>query len=410
MKKYIQLFFVFLTCTCSATAQTGNSVFRDATDDTSSAQAMNMDAVYNRPFFTGGQSPVSIGGYVEADYQYMGEDGITEGHTFRIPRFTLFVGSSLHPRIKFISETELEEGGKEIAIEFAALDLHVMPLLNLRGGIVMNPIGAFNQNHDGPKWEFVDRPIAMTQMLPATWSNVGFGLYGKQFVNDWAFGYEIYLTNGFDNSIIANGENKTFLPAAKENAERFEESSNGRPLITGKLALKYQQIGEIGFSYMGGIYNTFEDDGLILDEKRRLDVFAIDFNTVLEPTRTYITGEWVWVSVDVPETYGQQFGSRQHGGFVDIVQPVLWRAIGGFDNPVLNLACRLEYVDWNVGTFRETGGNISDDLWAIVPGVSFRPSSQTVFRLNYRYMQQQDIPGNPPAKIAGIQIGLSSYF
>ena len=45
----------------------------------------------------------------------------------------------------------------------------------------MNPIGAFNQNHDGPKWEFVDRPISATQMLPATWSNVGFGLYGKKY-------------------------------------------------------------------------------------------------------------------------------------------------------------------------------------------------------------------------------------
>lgn len=409
MKKSILLFSI-LACTLNANAQVDSSLLKDGRSDTLSAETMNMDAIYNRPLFQSGTSPVAVGGYIEADYQYMGEDGITEGHTFRIPRFTLFVGTSLHPKIKFISETEFEEGGKKIAIEFAALDISFFPMLNLRGGIIMNPIGAFNQNHDGPKWEFVDRPIAMTEMLPATWSNVGFGLYGKRFVNDWAFGYEIYLTNGFDNSIIANGKNRTFLPAAKENAERFEESNNGRPLITGKLALKNQTIGEIGLSYMGGIYNAFEDDGLILDEKRRLDVFAVDFNTEVEKTNTYLTGEWAWVRVDVPETYGQQFGNRQHGGFVDIVQPFFSHALGGFENAVLNLACRLEYVDWNTGTFRETGENISDDLWAIVPGVSFRPSSQTVFRLNYRYMQQKDILGNPPAKIAGVQLGFSSYF
>ncbi|MTI88838.1 MAG: hypothetical protein FH748_12805 [Balneolaceae bacterium] len=409
MKKNILLFLI-LASSITANAQVDSSLFKDTRSDTISTEAMNMDAVYERPFFQAGTSPVSVGGYVEADYQYMGEDGITEGHTFRIPRFTLFVGSSLHPKIKFLSETEFEEGGKEIAIEFAALDINFFPLLNLRGGIIMNPIGAFNQNHDGPKWEFVDRPIAMTKMLPATWSNVGFGFYGKRFVNDWGFGYEIYLTNGFDNSIIANGENRTFLPAAKENAERFEESSNGQPLITAKLAVKNQNIGEIGLSYMGGIYNASEDDGLILDKKRRLDVFAVDFNSTLEKTTTNITGEWAWVMVDVPETYGQQFGDQQQGGFVDIVQPVLRNTIAGFDNAVLNLACRLEYVDWNVGTFRETGANISDDLWAIVPGISFRPSAQTVLRLNYRYMQQQDILGNPPAKISGIQIGISSYF
>lgn len=409
MKKIILLFLILFS-TINANAQVDSTLFKDTPRDTLAEDTMNMDAVYERPFFQAGTSPVSVGGYIEADYQYIGEDGITEGHTFRVPRFTLFVGSSIHPKVKFLSEIEFEEGGNEIAIEFAALDINFFPMLNFRGGIIMNPIGAFNQNHDGPKWEFVDRPIAMTEMLPATWSNVGFGLYGKRYVNDWAFGYEVYLTNGFDNSIIANGENKTFLPAAKENFERFEESNNGQPLITGKLAVKNQNIGEIGLSYMGGVYNTFEDDGLILDEERRLDVFAIDFNTSLEKTSTYITGEWAWVMVDVPQTYGQQFGDRQQGGFVDIVQPVFRQPLAGFENAVLNLAVRLEYVDWNVGTFRETGANISDDLWAIVPGVSFRPSAQTVLRLNYRYMQQQDILGNPAAKIAGIQIGISSYF
>jgi hypothetical protein len=70
----------------------------------------------------------------------------------------------------------------------------------------------------------------------------------------------------------------------------------------------------------------------------------------------------------------------------------------------------LEYVDWNVGAFRETGGNIGDNLWAIVPGISFRPTAQTVFRINYRRQWQKDLLGNPPSNTAGIQVGISSYF
>jgi hypothetical protein len=70
----------------------------------------------------------------------------------------------------------------------------------------------------------------------------------------------------------------------------------------------------------------------------------------------------------------------------------------------------LEYVDWNVGKFRETGGNISDDLWGVMPAVSFRPTEQTVFRLNYRMLQQRDILGNPPEKTGGFIFGISSYF
>lgn len=368
-----------------------------------------MDAVYNRPFLSVGKAPVSIGGYVEAHYQYLGTAGVSEGHSFSIPRLTLFIASSIHRKIKFLSEIELEEGGKEIAIEFASLDFTFHPLLTLRGGIIMNPIGAFNQNHDGPKWEFIDRPISATQLLPATWSNVGFGLYGKNYSKEWALGYEVYLTNGFNDAIIANTQNKTYLPAAKEDAERFEESNNGKLLLTTKVAVRHNNIGEIGLSYMGGVYNTFEDDGLILDKKRRTDVVALDFNTTF-PTKTFITGEWAWIWVDVPENYSQQFGNRQHGGFVDIVQPVLQKNMFGFEKAVLNVSCRLEYVDWNVGSFNETGGNISEDVWAVTPGFSVRPTRQTVIRLNYKYMVQQDLLGNPPVKTGGIQVGISSYF
>ncbi|RMG17425.1 MAG: hypothetical protein D6730_24085 [Bacteroidetes bacterium] len=404
--------FILWCCLCSAAlhAQVDSTLFVRAERDSAFQNNMNLDAVYNRPFLQLGKLPVTVGGYVEADYQYMGEDGITEGHSFRIPRMTLFVASSIHRRIKFLSEIELEEGGKEIAIEFAALDLSLHPMLNVRAGVVMNPIGAFNQNHDGPKWEFVDRPIAMTRMLPATWSNVGAGLFGKHYQGQWAFAYEVYLTNGFDASIISNTENKTFLPASKANSERFEESGNGRLLLTAKAAIRHQLAGEVGISYMGGTYNRFEEDGLVLDQARRLDVLALDFHATLPGTGTLLTGEWAWVWVEVPDTYTQQFGNRQQGGFVDLVQPLFRGNVLGFERGVFNLACRLEYVDWNVGTFQETGGNIGDQLWAVVPGLSFRPTAQAVIRLNYRYMQQRDILGNPPAKIGGLQLGLAAYF
>jgi hypothetical protein len=391
-------------------AQTDSTLFKRIAKDTSITKAMNMDAVYNRPFLTYNKVPVAVGGYVEADYSYIGSDGVTEGHTFRVPRLTAFIASSIHRKIKFLTEIEFEEGGKEIAIEFASLDIAFHPLLNLRGGIVMNPIGAFNQNHDGPKWEFVDRPIAMTQMLPATWSNVGFGLYGKYYTQNWAFGYEAYLTNGFDDTIIDNAANKTFLPASKENAERFEESSNGEPLFTGKLGIRNNKFGEIGISYMGGIYNTWQDDGVILDDPRRLNVFAVDFNTTLPFTNTYIVGEYAWVNLEVPQNFTQQFGDKQGGGFFDIVQPIKKGNLFGFEKAVFNVACRFEYTDWNVGTFRETGGNIADDIWAISPAISFRPTPQTVIRLNYRYIMQQDIIGNPAVLTTGLQFGISSYF
>lgn len=405
----ILFFTVFLCTALSAKAQIDTTLLRRTPADTSKRK-MNMDAIYNRPTLQAGKLPVSIGGYVEANYQHLGTDGISEGHQFQFRRLTLFVSSTISSRIKFLSELEFEPADKEISVEFAAVDVEFHPLFNLRGGMIVNPIGAFNQNHDGPKWEFTDRPISAEKMLPATWSNAGFGVYGKYYQNKWLFGYELYLTSGFDNTIIENEFNRTYLPAAKANAERFEESNNGEPLITGKVAIKNTGIGELGLSYMGGIYNKYQDDGLRLDDKRRVDIFAVDVNTMINKTRTAFTGEYAWIFVNVPQTYSQQFGNKQHGGFLDIVQPVLRNNLLGWRTAVLNLACRLEYVDYNVGRFKETGGKIGDEIWSIMPAVSFRPNAQTVFRLNYRIQKQRDVFANPAANTAGFSFGLSTYF
>ncbi|MBN8826894.1 MULTISPECIES: hypothetical protein [unclassified Spirosoma] len=388
-----------------------NTLFgRDTTYRSQNQQLkLNMDATYDRPFLSTGKLPVSVGGYLEANTQYMKTNGITEGLSFQMRRMTLFLAATINRRIKFLSEIEFEDGTKEINIEFAAMDIQFDQLLNLRGGIIMNPIGSFNQNHDGPKWEFVDRPLSSTRIIPSTWSNVGFGVYGKKYTRDWVWAYEAYLTNGFDDQIIANNQNRTFLPASKASPNRFEESFNGVPLVTLKTALKRRKVGEIGLSWMGGLYNKFQDDGLVLDERRRVDVWAVDFNTTL-PSRTFITGEWVWAHINVPPTYTQQFGRKQQGGWVDVVHPILRGRLLGWNTASLNVALRVERVDYNVDTFKETGENIYDELWSVVPAISFRPSPTTVIRANYRYQWDTDLLGNSPVRTAGFQVGFSTYF
>lgn len=147
--------------------------------------------------------------------------------------------------------------------------------------------------------------------------------------------YEAYLSSEFDATIINNEENKTFIPAAEGNTGRFEESASGEPLYTTKIAICNSKVGELGHSYIGGAYNTSEDDGL---------------HTGLEKC---------------------------------------------------NAQCSLplEYVDWNVGKFTETGDNIGDRTWSIVPALSFRPNSQTVFRINYRHQRTTNLFENPPAML-----------
>jgi hypothetical protein len=405
-----------------ASAQVDSSLLKLHFTDTAK-KGLNMDAIYDRPFLQLGKLPVSIGGYVESNWQYQSTTGITVGNQFQFRRFSLFVASTITKHIKFLSEVEYENDpqgdadaatGGQFEVEYAALDIELHPLLNLRGGMIVNPIGSFNQNHDGPKWEFTDRPIAMTQMLPDTWSTTGFGLYGKYYKKNWMFGYEFYVTGGFNDSIIDNVQGKTFLPAAKSDPSRFTSSASGEPLYTAKISVRNNAIGELGLSYMGGVYNTWRIEGTPVDAKRSMGVFDIDFNTELPGSHTKIITEWAWVFVQIPQNYTQQYASRQFGGFTDIVQPILRRKILDWDNASFNLAARVEYVDWNVGKFTSTGTRMYNDVWSIMPGISFRPTPETVLRFNYRHEHARDITGNDIGATIGntgeFNFGISTYF
>lgn len=90
------------------------------------------------------------------------------------------------------------------------------------------------------------------------------------------------MTNGFDDRVIDNSEGRTSLHAGKQNRDKFEESNSGLPLYTGKIALRNRKIGELGVSYMSGVYNKWMDDGIVIDNKRSASVvLAIDFNSSL---------------------------------------------------------------------------------------------------------------------------------
>lgn len=408
----------------NANAQIDSSLLKTTNPLDTAKHILTMDAIYNRPFLKLGKMPVSIGGYMETNWQYVQTSGITFGNQFQFRRFSLFVASSISPRVKFLSEIEYEDDptgdndavgvAPTFEVEYAALDIELNPLLNLRGGMIVNPIGAFNQNHDGPKWEFTDRPVAMTQMLPDTWSNTGFGIYGKQYKKDWMFGYEFYLTGGFNDSIIDNPQGKTYLPEAKNNPTRFTSSASGAPMYTGKISLRNNKIGELGLSFMSDIYNTWRIEGTPIDNKRTVNVYDVDFNTTLRKSKTFITTEWAWVFVQIPPNYTEQYSNKQFGGFIDIVQPVLTGKILGWDNASLNVALRGEYVDWNDGKFASTGTRMYNDLWQITPAISFRPSPQTVLRFNYHHGVQRDITGNTIGAslgpTGGFSFGMSTYF
>jgi len=298
---------------------------------------------------------------------------------------------------------EFEHGTEEIALETALVDFEVHPAFVLRGGIILPAIGRFNQNHDGPRWEFVERPLVSTQIIPSTLSEIGFGAHGKFFTDNFTFSYQAYATNGLQENIILNEEGRTFLPAGKSD----DEDNNGSPAVNGKIGISHNTLGEIGFSYYGGVYNNFRIEGEEVAPKRRFHLAAIDLSTEIQ--KLIIESEIALAFIDIPNNLDEFFGDRQFGGFIDFIYPVFTTRLWNYDNTRLNAILRLERVDFNVGTFSDTDQNIQDDFNALTTGFSFRPNANTVIKFNYRQHWIDDILGNP-IREGGFQVGIATYF
>lgn len=373
--------------------------------------------MFDRPYLArvgGSAAELAIGGYFDFVGNYVVEDGISEGFSFEARRFNLFVTSRIAEAIRLTSEIEFEHGAEEIALETALIDVLFHHAINLRGGILLAPIGKFNIAHDAPLYDIIDRPLVSTEIIPSTLSDVGIGLFGALYPGGRSRGgshrltYELYAVNGLGDGVVAADGTRI---ADGKNLETFEEDNNGSPAVVGRLAYVSPangfMSGEIGISAYAGIYNTHEIEGETVDEARWLRITALDATASFGPAT--IRGELAFAHVDLPPSLTDlhstnQFGFYTEGGYRFFEMPM-----GPFDQTSLSGAFRVDYVNLNLGHQQFTGEPLGDDVIRLTFGPSFRPDPATSIRAVYRHEWITDLLGNP-LRSGGVQLGISSYF
>ncbi|TDP75967.1 hypothetical protein [Bradymonas sediminis] len=372
--------------------------------------ALNTDplanAIFDRPFVVGGQR-ASMGGYAETRVLYGVEEGISDGMSFNFQRFNLFAFAPIGSRIRFLSELEFEfeDGELEIKLETAQLDIEIAPEFVVRGGIILPPVGAFNQSHDGPIWDFGDRPLVSTTVIPSTFSEVGAGANGVIDLGVIELDYQLYLTQGLGDGVVDNNMGRTSIPDGRSPG-LMEADNNGEPAVTARLALRYAESLEVGLSGWHGAYNSFKADGDEIDERRTVTLAALDFGFAHRWVE--LRGEVAWASVEVPASLGTSFGEEQWGLHVDAVVPV-WRTVM-FDLPTtLQVGMRGEYVDDHLGELRN-GDPAGEEHARATASLALRPGEETVIRLNYGLDWVSDLVGNKPERGMLAQLGLATYF
>ena len=258
MKRLATYLFVSIALGAPATAVA-------QVQDTLPARPFVRGGVYDRPYLTRLLGRTVVGGYVEFHARLQRVDGVTEDSGFEAKRWNIFTATEVSDFVRVSAELEVEEGGEEIRLEFAAIDFRIAPTFTIRGGMLLSPIGRFNLAHDSPLNEFTDRPLVSTEILGTALSEPGIGVLGLFPVGSGGrITYQVYAVNGFHDGLIEDSPDGTRIPLGRGNVE----DNNASPAVVGRLAWSPSLNFELGISAHHGAYNVFEGDGLRVDERR----------------------------------------------------------------------------------------------------------------------------------------------
>jgi hypothetical protein len=364
----------------------------------SAARPFVPGGVYDKPYLTTLLGRTALGGYAEAHARYERVDGVTEELGFVARRFNLFTATRVSDFVRIAAEIEVEEGGDEVTLELAAIDVILHPSLTLRGGMILAPLGRFNLSHDSPLNDFTDRPLVSTEILGVALSEPGLGVLGAVPLGGVTgrFTYEAYAVNGFNDGVLSGASDGTRIPAGAPSLE----DDNASPSVVSRVAFSPALGWEVGASAHHGAYNVFEVDGLELDRRRDLTIVVGDVE--LEPLGFRVRGEVAYASLDLPAALAPVFADRQRGFYAEVVRDFGAGWIPTMPRSFFSAGARVDAVDFD----SDVEG---DSVEQISLGLNFRPTADTALKLNWVRGRAADRFNNR-SDHAAILFSLATYF
>ncbi len=352
---------------------------------------------FDKPYLFELAGNAAFGGYADAHARYQRVDGASDDSGFQLKRFNLFTSAQVSDFVRFGAELEFEDGGEEIKLEFATVDLTIHTAFAFRMGMLLTPLGRFNLAHDSPRNEFTDRPLVSTEILGVALSEPGLGALGTiPLSGGGRVTYEAYATNGFNDGVITASPDGTRIPRGRGN---FEDN-NGSPAGVARVAWSPRRGYELGLSGHHGRYNVYEPEGVRIDDPRNLSIWVVDLE--LQPWGFRVAGEAAWATLDVPPDLAESFASSQRGVYFELLRDFGFGWIGTMPRSFFTAGVRLDAVDFDTDVE-------GDGARQVTLGLNFRPTRDTVFKLNYVRGRSFDAFNNP-GDHAAVLLSVATYF
>lgn len=241
-------------------------------------------------------SGVTVGGYGEITYnQPEGDNGELD-----VQRLVLLFGYKFSDKVQFVTEVELEHV-EEVYVEQAFLQYSLSDRVNLRGGLMLVPMGIVNEYHEPTTFNGVERPSMDKSIVPTTWREIGVGVSGR--FDEISLGYQAYLFTGFasvNGSKVLGGKD-----GLRNGRQKGIQSTVDSPNLSAKLdyyGLPGLRLGLSGYVGRSQAQDDVEDiDGSSVG----LSMVGLDARYAYK--RLTARGQFVYAGLTDTEAYNELY-------------------------------------------------------------------------------------------------------
>jgi hypothetical protein len=206
------------------------------------------------------QKGVSLAGYGEMLYENFASrnqsgTAANRGAQMDFLRAVFYAGYRFSDKFLFNSEIEVEHAN-EIWVEFAYLDYLAHPSFNVRGGLLLMPMGLTNEFHEPNVFLGAKRSETESRLIPSTWRENGFGVLGTA----GRLSYRAYVVSGLNAAGFA-------ADGLRGGRQRGSRARTADPAFVGRADVTVFPGAFVGGSiYTGGsAQNQFQIDGRTLE-------------------------------------------------------------------------------------------------------------------------------------------------
>ena len=259
---------------------------------------------------------VTVGGYGEITYNQPEADN----GELDVQRLVLLFGYKFNDKVQFVTEVELEHV-EEVFVEQAFLQYSLNDNVNLRGGLMLVPMGIVNEYHEPTTFNGVERPSIDGSIVPTTWREIGIGVSGR--FDNASLRYQAYVFNGFSSvngTKVLGGKN-----GLRNGRQKGIRSTVDSPNLSAKL--DYYGIQGLRLGLSGYFGRTQAEDEIEDIDGTSVGISMIGLDARYAYKRFTARGQFIHASITDTEDYNNLYtadlGSALQGYYLEAAYNLL---------------------------------------------------------------------------------------